>query len=53
MKKKITLFGWIYLLSSSVLLMIPILNVLWLKCFEEDKGIWTFVRNKKYLPPYA
>ena len=51
-KKKITLFGWIYLIGSSKILMIPIFNILWLRTFEEDGGIWEFVRTKKYLPPY-
>ncbi len=52
-KKKITFGGRFYLLAVSVLLMIPIVNVMWLSVFEDDGGLWKFVRNKKYLPPYS
>ena len=51
-KKKITLFGWVYLITCSILLMIPILNILWLSIFEEDGGIWKYVRDRKYLYPH-
>ena len=49
LKKKITWFGIIYLSGVSVILMIPIVNILLLSLFEVDGGVWKFVRDKMYL----